>query len=235
MNTGTLYLIPTFLAETNHSNVFPELNSTIIDRIDTFIVEDIRTARRFIKKINPSKNIDDLNFLILNKHTKIEEYSSFLNNLTTKDIGLLSEAGCPCIADPGAVVVSIAHNKNIKVAPLVGPSSLLLALIASGFNGQSFSFHGYLPIDKNDRSKKIKEIEKDIFNKNQTQIFIETPFRNLQMFHDIISNCKPESKLCIAKDLTSKDELIKTKRISEWRKGKEPEIQKIPTVFLLYK
>ncbi|MEI7595437.1 MAG: SAM-dependent methyltransferase [Bacteroidota bacterium] len=235
MNLGKLYLIPTFLAETNPSNVFPELNSSIIDGIKIFIVEDIRTARRFIKKLNPTRNIDELTFQVLDKHTKTEEYSSFLNAITTENIGLLSEAGCPCIADPGAVIVSLAHSKNIQVVPLIGPSSLLLALIASGFNGQNFAFHGYLPMDKNERIKKIKDLEKDIYTKQQTQIFIETPFRNTPLFLDILSNCKTDTKLCIAKDLTSAEELIITKSINNWKKSKQPDIQKVPTVFLLYK
>ncbi|OQX80443.1 MAG: SAM-dependent methyltransferase [Bacteroidetes bacterium 4484_249] len=235
MKKGKLYLIPSFLSESEYTKVFPANNLKIIESLDEFIVEEIRTARRFLRKIGFTKSFDKVEFHILNKHTELSLVPEFLNNIDKgKSIGLLSEAGTPCVADPGAEIVKMAHYKNTEVVPLVGPSSILLALMASGFNGQNFTFHGYLPIDKKDRIKNIKVLEQNVFKLNQTQIFIETPYRNNQMFRSIIDNCSKDILLCIACNITSNDEGIKTKTIAQWKKS-IPDLHKKPVVFLLYK
>ncbi|MBE9480714.1 MAG: SAM-dependent methyltransferase [Bacteroidetes bacterium] len=231
---GKLYLIPSSLGNSKLNSIIPEYNSKIINRLDEFIVENIRTARRFLKKTGFKKSFDNITFYILDKHSDQTEILSYLNSIDKgKDIGLLSEAGTPCIADPGAEIVRMAHQKNIRVIPLVGPSSIFLALMASGFNGQNFIFHGYLPVKKYLKINKIKTLEKDAQQKNQTQIFIETPYRNKQLLDSIIETCNKETLLCIACDITLKNEFITTKTIAEWSKNL-PEIHKRPTVFLLY-
>ncbi|MCK4406693.1 MAG: SAM-dependent methyltransferase [Bacteroidales bacterium] len=231
---GKLYLIPSSLGNSKLNSIIPEYNSKIINRLDEFIVENIRTARRFFKKTGFKKSFDNITFYILDKHSDQTEILSYLNSIDKgKDIGLLSEAGTPCIADPGAEIVRMAHQKNIRVIPLVGPSSIFLALMASGFNGQNFVFHGYLPVKKYLKINKIKTLEKDAQQKNQTQIFIETPYRNKQLLDSIIETCNKETLLCIACDITLKNEFITTKTIAEWSKNL-PEIHKRPTVFLLY-
>lgn len=236
VNLGQLYLVPTYLAPTDPAKVFPAYNTEIVSRLKYFIVENIRTARRYLKSVNKAIDIDSLTFMVLNKHTSIEELSQFLNPLYQgNDVAILSEAGCPCVADPGAMVVDLAHKRNIKINPLIGPSSILLGLMSSGFNGQNFSFHGYIPIDKNQRSHQLRHLEKDIYAKDQTQIFIETPFRNDQLLNDILHNCRPSTKLCIAADVTGENAFIQTKTIAEWKKLKSPNLKKIPTVFLMYK
>ena len=233
-STGTLFLIPSVIAENTADSVLPSFVMNLISTLDEFIVEDERTARRFLKSIGYTKPLDSLVLHSLNKHTDNFEIQNFIKSLLLgKNVGLLSEAGCPCIADPGAVIVKLAHENNIKVKPLVGPSSILLALIASGFNGQNFSFHGYLPIEKNQRVKKIKELEFKIKQTDQTQIFIETPFRNMQLLNDIISSCNSSTLLCIAADITGVNEFIETKTIAEW-KIKLPELNKKTAIFLLY-
>jgi 16S rRNA (cytidine1402-2'-O)-methyltransferase len=236
MNTyGTLYLIPSVIAEETVHSVIPQEVIKHISELDEFIVENERTARRFLKSIMYNKSLDALILHTLNKHTDSLEIPSYINSLLNgKNIGLLSEAGCPCIADPGSEVVRLAHHHGINVKPLVGPSSILLALIASGFNGQNFAFNGYLPIDKNARVKKIKELESKAMREDQTQIFMETPFRNMQLLQDILNNCKPSTLLCIASDITGKSEFIKTKSINDW-KGNIPQINKITAVFLIHK
>jgi len=235
MNKGKLYLIPSTIGESTIDMVIPPYNREIINKIDIYIVEEIRTARRFLKKAGLIKPIDDLSFFVLNEHSKPEEIDNYLDAIQKGDnIGLLSEAGVPCIADPGADIVSIAQQKNIEVIPLVGPSSILLALMASGFNGQQFTFLGYLPVDKNLRANKIKEIEKNIFQKNETQIFIETPYRNNQLIESLLLTCRSETLLCIATDITLETAFIKTKTIAAWKKS-VPDFHKKTTVFLLYK
>ncbi|MGL4331302.1 MAG: SAM-dependent methyltransferase [Bacteroidales bacterium] len=235
MTDTALYLIPVTLGETPHNRVLPEYNREIVRDIKYFIVEDVRTARRFLKKEEPSIVIDDLTFFILNQHTSPEEVSTFLKPLEQgHSIGIISEAGCPAIADPGADVVAIAQSKRLKVVPLVGPSSILMSLMGSGFNGQSFAFHGYLPIEGNDRGKAIRHLENRIYNEHQTQIFIETPYRNNKMIEELIKNCRPQTKLCIACNITCEDEFIQTKTIKEWSK-QIPNIGKRPCIFLLYK
>ena len=235
MNTGTLYLIPCTLGETQIDAVIPFYVQQVLNNIDEYIVEDVRSARRYLKKVGIIKSLDDIIFHCLNKHSKAEEVSYYLSNIAFgKNIGIISEAGCPGIADPGAEIVKIAHQNNIKVVPLVGPSSILLALMASGLNGQVFQFHGYLPKDRNERIKKIKELEKAAIQKSETQIFIETPFRNLHLFEDIINTCHSSLLLCIGCDITLPGEFIKTKSILEW-KNKLPEINKRPAIFLINK
>lgn len=234
MKKGTLYLIPALLGESPVQNNLPEYNIEIISRLRYFIVEEVRTARRFLKKASPTLSIDSLQFLLFNEHTPAENLSSFLEPLENGyDTGLLSEAGLPCVADPGAGIIRMAHESNIRICPLVGPSSLMLALMASGFNGQNFSFCGYLPIDKIARAKFLKELEKNIFGQDQTQIFIEAPYRNIQVFQAILENCREGTLLGIATELTTPAESIAVKTVKNW-KGKKPDIDKKPTVFLLY-
>lgn len=233
--SAILYLFPNSLGDTSLNKIIPEDNIRLISEIKYFIVEDVRTARRFLKKCNPAIVIDDLKFFILNQHTPAIEIQSFINPLLEgHDMGIISEAGCPAVADPGSDIVGLAMSKNIRVVPLVGPSSILLALMGSGFNGQSFTFNGYLPIQPEAFTKSIKKMEQRIYTENQTQIFIETPYRNMKTLAELIKNCRPETKLCIAADLTLASEFIKTKSISGW-KNKFPELSKRPAIFLLYK
>lgn len=230
-----LYLIPNTLGECETSNVLPAINIDIIRKIKHFIVEDVRTARRFLKKVDSNINIDELQFYTLNKHTSPNELSSYLKPLEKGfDMGVISEAGCPAIADPGAEVVKMAQTKNLKVVPLVGPSSILLGLMASGFNGQSFAFVGYLPIQGNERTQRIKQLEKRAKTENQSQIFIETPYRNQKLLSEILSTCQGNTKLCIACDITLESEYIKTKSINEWKKSALPDLNKRPSIFILY-
>lgn len=232
---GQLYLIPTTLGETELDIILPTGNSEIVSSIQYFIVENIRTSRRFLKKVNRELNIDELTFFELNQHTKPEEIALFLKPLKEgNNMGVISEAGCPAIADPGADVVALAHQQGITVVPLVGPSSILLSLMASGFNGQSFSFLGYLPVQQAERIKALKKMESRIYSENQTQIFIETPYRNMKMLEDILSGCQPNTKLCIAADITLETEFIKTKPVSAW-KSQKPDLNKRPCIFLLFK
>ena len=231
----TLYLIPTTLGETALDTILPAQNDQIVISLKYFIVENIRTARRFLKKVNREINIDELTFFELNQHTSPEEISTFLKPMQEgQDMGVISEAGCPAVADPGADVVAIAQQRNYVVKPLVGPSSILLSLMASGFNGQSFTFHGYLPIQQSDRAKMLKKMEVQIYNNNQTQLFIETPYRNMKMLEDILTVCMPDTKLCIAVDITLETEFIKTTTVKEW-KSQKPDLNKRPCIFLLYK
>jgi 16S rRNA (cytidine1402-2'-O)-methyltransferase len=233
LNKGKLYLIPTVIAENSHKETLTNPIKKAIQEIDIFIVENIKSARRNIKKIYKEKNIDNVMFLLNGKHNKINLQKDFLEKiLLNKNIGLLSDAGMPCIADPGAEIVSYAHEFQIDVIPLVGPSSIFLALMSSGFNGQNFSFNGYLPIDKSKRIEQLKYFEKIILSKKQTQIFIETPYRNNQLFESILQTCSNKIKLCIACDLTSTNQYIKTKYLYEW-KSKKPKLEKKPTIFVL--
>lgn len=230
-----IYLIPTTLGGSSISSVIPGDSETIISDIKFFIVENIRTARRFLKKVNRNIDIDELTFFELNKHTKRREIDNFLIPATAgHNIGVISEAGCPGIADPGAEIVKIAHEKNIRVVPLTGPSSIILSLMASGMNGQNFAFIGYLPVKKPERIKKIREIENYSFTNRQTQIFIEAPYRNNKLLEDIIKTCNDNTRLCIACDITMGSEFIKTKSVRNWRKS-IPDINKRPTIFLLLK
>lgn len=230
-----LYLLPVTLGDTAIEKVLPSYNKEIILGIKYFIVEDVRSARRFLKKVDSGINIDELTFYPLNKHTSPEDISGYLKPLAEgQAMGVISEAGCPAVADPGADVVAIAQRRNMKVVPLVGPSSIILSVMGSGFNGQSFAFHGYLPIEPSERMKRIKELEQRIYTENQTQLFIETPYRNNKMMEDILKACRPQTKLCIAANITCEGEYIHTKTIKEW-KGKLPDLAKIPCIFLIYK
>lgn len=232
---GKVYLIPVRLGDDIKLEVLPISIKKIIEQTTYYIVENEKSARRFIKKISPTKAQGTLNLSLLNKFTEPEEVSSFLNPcLKGHNIGVLSEAGCPGIADPGADVVKLAHQKNIQVIPLVGPSSILLAMMASGLNGQGFSFNGYLPIDKQERKQKIKQLEKFSFDQNQSQIFIETPYRNEKLMDDLITILHPKTKLCVAVDITLKTEFIKTKPVIEW-KNKRDSLHKRPCIFIIHK
>jgi len=233
MKKGKLYLIPAPLGEYS-PHVMPEKNLEILRELNQFIVEELRSARRFLKKAGVIRDLNDEMFLIFNEHNQENDLSLFLQPaLQGIDIGLLSEAGIPCVADPGNLIVELAHQSGIRVVPLVGPSSIFLALMASGFNGQHFIFYGYLPVDRGPRISKIRELEKAAREKDQTQIFIETPYRNLQLFQTIVETCKEETRLCIAADLTLENEWIKSQTIREWKK-RQPEINKHPAIFLLY-
>ncbi len=233
MSKGKLYLIPSALSDTDINCFVPEKIKERIKAITVFIVENTRTTRRFLKKINKDFDIDSCVFYELNKHEKNQELTKLLGAcINGKDAGLITEAGCPGIADPGAEIVLYAQKNNIRVIPLTGPSSITLALMASGMNGQNFAFAGYLPVRKQDRIKKIKEIESLALKTGQTQIFIETPYRNMQMLDDIVNNCNNNTLLCIASDITGKNEFIKTKPIKEWKK-RLPGINKIPAIFLI--
>ena len=230
-----LYLVPTSLGETDFNSILPAQNTEIVTALRHFIVEDVRTARRFLKKTNPAIDIDMLTFYVLNQHTSPEELSGFLKPMFDgNDMGVLSEAGCPAIADPGADVVAIAQRNNFTVIPLVGPSSILLALMASGFNGQSFAFVGYLPIQPADRAKTLHKLEGRAYSENQSQIFIETPYRNMKMLEEILQTCQPATRLCIAADITLSTEFIKTKSVKDW-KSQLLDLNKRPCIFIIYK
>ena len=230
-----LYLIPNLLGETPVEQVLPPYNREIILGIRHFIVEDVRTARRFLKLVDRSIDIDQLTFYMLNKHTNPDEVAGMLQPLEQgSPMGVISEAGCPAVADPGADVVAIAQRKGLQVIPLVGPSSIILAVMGSGFNGQSFAFNGYLPIEPDERIKTLKKLEQRAYTENQTQLFIETPYRNAKMMADILKACRPQTHLCIAAGLTTKDEYIRTKTVKEWG-GKLPQLDKIPCIYLIYR
>lgn len=232
---GKLYLIPTTLGESDPMDVLPQTVKRAIDFIDHYIVENEKTARRFIKAVNAQKVQADLKISLLNKHTEVSEHNAMIKPcLEGINVGLMSEAGCPGVADPGAVIVKIAHEKGIQVVPLVGPSSILLAMMASGMNGQSFAFNGYLPIDKSDKKSALKNFEKLSSDKNQSQIFIETPYRNNKLLEDILSALQPNTHLCIAADITLPTEYIKTLRVADWKKTKV-DLHNRPTIFIIHK
>ncbi len=227
-----LYLSPTLLSENTNPQVLPPHVVTVIHGLRQFVVEDIRTARRFLSKAGHPGPIDQLQFRELNEHTTASEAASLLPYLQEADTGVISEAGVPGVADPGAAVVRLAHEHGIKVVPLVGPSSILMALMASGLNGQSFAFVGYLPVKQNERTERIRILERRSAAEQQTQIFIETPYRNMQLLEDILKCCKPETLLTIAADITGANEMIVTRSIKQWR-NKLPQLHKVPAVFLL--
>ena len=236
LSLGKLYLIPTTLGEEGDPNdVLPQTIKRSIDFIDDYIVENEKTARKFIKSIQPTKVQSTLRLSSLNKHTEVSEHSKMLQPcLEGKNVGLMSEAGCPGVADPGAVIVKLAHEKGIQVVPLVGPSSILLAIMASGMNGQSFAFNGYIPIDKSEKKAALKTLERLSQDKNQSQIFIETPYRNNKMLEDIIQALNPSTYICVATDITLPTEFIKTMRASEWKKIKV-DLHNRPTIFIIHK
>jgi 16S rRNA (cytidine1402-2'-O)-methyltransferase len=232
---GKLYLIPTTMGDCDPMDVLPQTVKRTIDFIDYYIVENEKTARKSIKEVHPEKKQSELILFVLNKRTEVKEHQDFIQPLLEgKNVGLMSEAGCPGVADPGAVIVKLAHEKGIQVVPLVGPSSILLAMMASGMNGQSFTFHGYLPIDKDEKRASFKSLERTSFEKNQSQIFIETPYRNNNLLEDLLQTLHLETHLCIATDITLPTEYIKTKRISAWKK-ETIDLHKRPTIFIIHK
>lgn len=230
-----LYLIPVTLGDTEIDRVLPHYNRSIIAGISHYVVENIRSARRFLRRSNPDIVIDDLTFYTLDEHTRPEEIASYLAPLREgKPMGVISEAGCPAIADPGADLVAIAQREGLPVVPLVGPSSILMSLMASGFNGQSFAFNGYLPVEPAERTRKIKQLEQRVYSEDQTQIFIETPYRNHKMIEELVRTCRPNTRLCVACDISCESEEIHTRTIAQWKKAKY-DIQKRPAIFLIYK
>ncbi|MCX6239957.1 MAG: SAM-dependent methyltransferase [Bacteroidia bacterium] len=230
---GNLYLIPTTLGESDTAQVIPAEVSAIVKNIKYFIVENIRTARRYLRKMDPQLNIDELQFFELNQHTYSRVTEEYLKPILEGfDVGIISEAGCPGIADPGAEVVKQAHLMQIRVVPLVGPSSILLSLMASGMNGQNFAFIGYIPVKPAERVKAIKEIERRSGIEKQTQIFIETPYRNTQLINDLINTLSDQTRLCLACDITLDTEYIKTQTVAQWKKG-VPDLNKRPAIFLI--
>jgi 16S rRNA (cytidine1402-2'-O)-methyltransferase len=235
---GTLYLIPVTLGDENIGELLPKsLPPEVItnaQKLEHFVVETEKPARQFLSAIKTAKPVRELSLNLLNEHTQDKDLTALLTPLLAgHDVGLMSDAGCPGVADPGAKLVELAHKKNIKVVPFVGPSSILLSLMASGLNGQSFTFLGYLPVDKAARIAKLKEIEKRSLTHNETQIFIETPYRNQQMLEALLSTCNANTRLCIACRVSLPDEMIVTKRVSEWKQSVLPDLNKKPTVFLL--
>jgi len=232
---GKLYLIPTTLGDTDPLNVLPITVKKAIEQIDIFIVENEKTARRDIKKICSTKEQSSLTLFPLNKFTDISELPSYLDPCKKGlNVGLLSEAGCPGVADPGADIVKIAHDNDIKVVPLVGPSSILMAMMSSGMNGQSFAFNGYLPIDKNDKKQEIKRLERLSFEHNQSQLFIETPYRNNKFLDDLCNILNGNTDICVACDITLPSEYIKTKTANDWKKT-NVDLHKRPTLFIIHK
>ena len=234
--TPALYLIPVTLGETEINQVLPAYNHDVIVEIKHFIVENIRSARRFLKKTEKAIDIDTLTFYELNRHTDRKFIGEYLEPLKRGEaVGIISEAGCPAIADPGADVVAIAQQRGYKVVPLVGPSSIIMSVMGSGFNGQSFAFNGYLPVEVPQRIKALKKLEQKVQNENQTQLFIETPYRNAKMIETILNALNPKTKLCIAAGITCAEEYIKTRTVAEWKKEKIPELGKIPAIFVIGK
>lgn len=234
MKKGILYLIPSVLAEGSAHRVISPQIKDVVRNTKYFAVENLRTARRYISSLKLGITIEELQMQVLDKKTKEQQIGQILAPLLEgHDIGVISEAGCPGIADPGSLAVEFAHKRGIKVVPLTGPSSMFLALMASGFNGQSFAFHGYIPIDKKARIEAIKKLENDSAANYRTQIFMETPFRNNHLLDDLKNTLNPSTKLCIAKNITGQDEFIQTKTVAEWKKT-NLDLHKIPTVFLIY-
>lgn len=232
---GTLYLIPNTLGKTPENNTIPEYVLKIIRRLDVLIVENVQSASRYLQWVGDTVPEYKITFLLLSKKTPAHEITSFLDPLKKgKDAGLLSEAGCPVVADPGSELIKMAHHQQIKIHPMVGPSSILLALMGSGFNGQQFTFHGYLPIDQNKRQAAIQKLEQQSMKSSGTQIFMETPYRNDAVVKDVIRHCNPTTRFCTATNLTLPDEQIISQKISEWRKDQPKSIHKKPTIFLLH-
>lgn len=230
-----LYLIPVTLGDTPHSQVLPIYNKEIVGGIRHFIVEEVRTARRFLRKMDPQFPIDDSTFMSMGKHADAALFDRYLEPLRQgHDVGVISEAGCPAVADPGADVVAIAQRQGLTVVPLVGPSSMIMAVMASGLNGQSFAFNGYLPVDEGDRDKKIKALEARAWNERQTQLMIETPYRNAKMMAALLRVLRPQTRVCIAAGITTPEEWIKTRSVEQWRHSTDmPDLSKVPAIFLI--
>lgn len=234
MALGNLYMVPVTLGDDNLSYVIPAEVMKLVQNLEYFVVENEKSARRFLGSVKTNKPVRELHFQLLNEHSAEKDLPALIAPLLAgHHVGMLSEAGCPGIADPGAALAALAHRKSIKVVPLVGPSSILLSLMASGFNGQQFTFLGYLPSDKSARVNKLKEIEKQSQHLNETQIFIETPYRNQHMLEDILASCSANTKLCIARNVSLETEFVVSKTIAEWKKSELPDLHKQPTVFLL--
>lgn len=232
---GTLYLVPVPLSEGSAEKVIAPFHRTIINNLSTYIVENEKTARHWLKAMGLQTPQNELNIYGYGKHSEKDDLDGYFKELEAgRDVGLMSEAGCPAVADPGSDIVAEAHRRNIRVCPLSGPSSIILALMASGFNGQSFVFHGYLPIDKAIRAKRLKELESTSARLKQTQIFIETPYRNKQMLEDILRVCDPATELCVACDLTSENEQILSLPVNKWKKV-TTDLHKRPAIFLLFR
>lgn len=241
-----VYLIPVTLGDTPVSQVLPAYNHDVIVGIRHFIVENLRSARRFLKKVDQSIDIDQLTFFELNQHTDRQHIDQYLDPLTRQQqpVGIISEAGCPAVADPGADVVAIAQRKGLKVVPLVGPSSMIMSVMASGLNGQSFAFNGYLPIDDGQRVARIRQLENRAYSEDQTQLFIETPYRNGRMMQTLLQTLRPQTRICLASNITCPDECIKTRTVAEWRKLLPQNatdeqllrhVPRVPSIFLIYK
>ncbi len=231
---AALYLIPVTLGDTPHDTVLPSANAAIVGRIRHFVVEEVRTARRFLRRMDRTFPIDDSMFFEMGKHADISRFADYLAPIAEGyPVGVISEAGCPAVADPGADIVSLAQRRNIRVVPLVGPSSTILAVMASGLGGQSFAFNGYLPVQEADRSKRLKQLETRAWNEGQTQLFIETPYRNRKMFDTLCAALRPDTRMCIAAGITTSDEWIRTHTIREWRRVSLPDLSKIPAIFLI--
>ena len=228
-----LYLIPAPISDKSPETIISKEVERVIYDIQYLVVENIRTARRIIRRIAQDKNIDEITFLILDEHTKPEEIHVLMDPIRKgQSLGIMSEAGLPAVADPGAQLVSLAHKEGFKVIPLPGPSSILLALSASGLNGQHFAFNGYLPVKSFERKREIKRMEESVFKEKRSQIFMETPYRNIPLLNDVLNTCHPQLKLCIAADITGENEFIKTLTVSDWKK-KLPDIHKTPAIFIL--
>ncbi len=232
---GKLFLIPTTLGESNPMDVLPQTVQRVVTLLDIFVVENEKDARKFIKSICPEKVQANLKLSSLNKRTEKSEHFAMIKPcLEGQNIGLMSDAGCPGVADPGAAIVKLAHENGIQVVPLVGPSSILLAVMASGMNGQSFAFNGYLPIDKDEKKAMVRSLEKLSADKNQSQLFIETPYRNNKMLEDLLVILQPSTHICVAADITLATEYIKTMRVSEWKKTKI-DLHNRPCIFIIHK
>lgn len=238
---AALYLIPVTLGGDDVNRVLPGYNHDVVCSIRHFIVENVRSARRFLKLVDKSIDIDALTFRELNEHTDLTSISHYLDPLEKQgeSVGVISEAGCPAVADPGAAVVEMAQRKGLRVVPLVGPSSIIMAVMASGFSGQSFAFNGYLPVKDGERASRLRKLEGRAWSEDQTQLFIEAPYRNMKIFSAIMSACRGETRLCIAAGITTGQEWVKTKKVADWKKTPAPEVEgaisKIPAIFLLYR
>lgn len=233
---AALYLIPVTLGETPVAQVLPSYNHEIIMDIRHFVVENLRSARRFLRQTDREFPIDDCTFYEMGKHANEARFASYLTPLRKGlPVGVISEAGCPAVADPGADLVAIAQREGLRVVPLVGPNSMIMAIMGSGMNGQSFAFNGYLPVDAADRSKRIKNIEARAYSEGQSQLFIETPYRNQKMIDTLLSTLRPQTRVCIAAGITTPDEFIRTLHVSEWKKQTLPDLSKIPAFFIINK
>ena len=236
MSSGIIYMIPCPISDERAVwDVLPQANLDVMNSLDYFIVENVRSARRFLSKAGVERRIEELEFVELNEHTRsAQDVERMLKPvLEGRSAGVISEAGVPGVADPGADVVALAHRKGVRVVPLVGPSSILMAIMASGLNGQSFAFVGYLPVKEPERIKRLKELERRAKDENQAQLFIEAPYRNIKLFETMLKTLSPKLKLTVAVDITSPNEFIKTSTIEEWRRGGMPDMAKRPTIFLL--